>query len=133
MIADVTAGCAIAKAIARCVSFRPAASATGISCSTASRRRSSDRWLAVPGGPPKVGLLSLARSPGEQALRQRAPHQRAHPVLLHCGEHLALDPTVQDRVRRLLGAEPPQYTPPGPPPRPPDLGRRGGGGGARPA
>jgi len=59
--AAVTPGCAIANAIARWVSGRPASSATGISCSTASMRRSSRRWVKYwPSAALRDGGLSAA-------------------------------------------------------------------------
>ena len=85
-----------------------------MSCSTASSRRSSLKLLE-DGGAAQVGLLALADAPGEHPLRERAPHQRAHPVALGDGQHLGLDAAVEDRVGRLLGAEPLQAAPLGHP------------------
>jgi hypothetical protein len=59
------------------------------------------------------------------AARERTPDQRTHPVLLHGRKHLAFDPTVQDRVRRLLGPEPLEPATFGDPVRLDDLARRG--------
>jgi hypothetical protein len=62
-------------------------------------------------GPVSVRLLALAVAAGQQAAGQRTPHQRAHAVALADRQYLALDPAVEDRVRRLLGAEALQAAP----------------------
>ena len=67
------------------------------------------------GGAAQVGPLALADAPGEQPLRERAPHHDAHPVALGHGQHLGLDAAVEVRVGRLLGAEPLQSAPFGDP------------------
>jgi hypothetical protein len=51
------------------------------------------------------GLLALADAAGELPLRERAPHQNAHPVALGDREDFGFDTAAEDRVRRLLGAE----------------------------
>ena len=104
-IADVTPGWAITKAIARCVSGSPASSASGMSCSTASSRRSSLMLASIPAAGCRVGW-PLRYRPGQHALCHRAPYHHAHPVALADRQHLAFDAAAQDRVGRLLGAEP---------------------------
>ena len=79
------------------------------------------------GGAAQVGPLTLADAPGEHPLRERAPHHDAHPVALGHGQHLGLDAAVQDRVGRLLGAEPLQSAPFGDPLGLDDVGGRHGG------
>jgi hypothetical protein len=54
----------------------------------------------------EVVLLALADAAGEQPLPQRSRHQHAHPLALCDRQHVGLDAAVEDRVGRLLGAEP---------------------------
>jgi hypothetical protein len=58
------------------------------------------------GGAAQVGLLPLADAAGEHSLREGTPYQDAHPVALRGRQHLAFDAAAEDRVGRLLGAEP---------------------------
>jgi hypothetical protein len=67
-------------------------------------------------GAVQVGLQVLADAAGEHSLGERAPHHHVHPVTLGDGQHLGLDAAVEDRVGRLLGAEPLQAAPLGHPP-----------------
>ncbi len=82
--------------------------------STASSRRSSLRCLKKAARRRSV-CWPLRMRPVSSALRERAPHQDAHPVALGDRQHLGLDAAVEDRVGRLLGAEPFQAAPLGDP------------------
>jgi hypothetical protein len=94
--------------------------------STASIRRSSLTDLRAAAA--QVALLALADAAGEQSLPERPPHQDAHPVALRDRQQLGLDAAAEDRVGRLLGAEPLQAAPLGDPLGFDDVGggRRGG-------
>ena len=59
----------------------------------------------------EVDGLPLPVAAGQEPGGQRAPHQHAHPVAAAHRQHRRLDAAGQDRVRRLLGAEPAERPP----------------------
>src|SRR5580693_6815737 len=110
----VTPGWAMVNAIARWVIGSPASWASGTSCSTTSRRRSSVRWWTHTGAA-QVVVLVLAHAAGEQALAERAPDHGAHAEALDGGQDLAFDAAVEDGVGRLFGVESREASPLGDP------------------